>query len=210
VAGAAKLSDESTITRWAHVATQAAVRSAPRRGARTIAHLRYWTEHGHPEVYLALEDRQVGAKRWIRVRVPGRPNGRTGWVPASALGKLHTVRTRLVVNRRTAHATLYRRGKAIWRAPVGVGAPGTPTPAGRFWVREKLRGSGGIYGPWALGTAAYSVLSEWPKGGVIAIHGTNQPGLLPGRPSHGCIRVRNGDITRLVKLLPVGTPLRIR
>jgi lipoprotein-anchoring transpeptidase ErfK/SrfK len=45
---------------------------------------------------------------------------------------------------------------------------------------------------------------------VIAIHGTNQPGLLPGRPSHGCIRVRNGDITRLVKLLPVGTPLRIR
>ena len=208
--GNERLSDERTVTRWAHVATPGPVRTAPRRSARSVARLRYWTEHGRPEVYLALESRVAAGKPWIRIRVPGRPNGRTGWVPARALGKLHVVRTQLVVDRRTAHATLYRRGKAIWRAPVGVGAPGTPTPAGRFWVRERLRGNGGVYGPWALGTSAYSALSEWPKGGVIAIHGTNQPGLLPGRPSHGCVRVRNGDITRLVRLLPIGTPLRIR
>ena len=211
-AGAAddeRLSNETTETRWAHVATPAPVRSAPRRSARRVAKLHYWTEHGHPEVYLALQRRLVDGKAWIRVRVPGRPIGRTGWVPALALGKLHVVHTRLVVDRSTQHATLYREGKAIWDAPVGVGKPSTPTPRGHFWVREKLRGSGGIYGPWAMGTAAYSVLSEWPKGGVIAMHGTNQPGLLPGRVSNGCIRMRNADITRLVKLLPVGTPLRI-
>ena len=207
--GEERLSNETTETRWAHVATRAPVRSAPRRSARSITRLRYWTEHGHPEVYLALTKRVVGGKAWIKVRLPGRPIGRTGWVPARALGELHLVQTRLVVDRSTQHATLYREGKAVWDAPVGVGKPSTPTPAGHFWVREKLRGSGGIYGPWAMGTAAYSVLSEWPKGGVIALHGTNQPGLLPGRVSNGCIRMRNEDITELVKLLPVGTPLRI-
>lgn len=205
-----QLSDETTVTRWAHVATPGPVRSAPRRGARTVARLRYWTEHGHPEVYLALKRRRVAGRAWLRIRVPGRPNGRTGWVRAGALGKLHVVRTRLIVDRDTQHATLYRDGKPIWDAPVGVGKPSTPTPSGSFWVREKLRGSGGVYGPWAMGTAAYSVLSEWPKGGVIALHGTNQPGLLPGRVSNGCIRMRNEDITELVKLLPVGTPLHVR
>ena len=69
---------------------------------------------------------------------------------------------------------------------------------------------GGSFGPWAFGTGAYSVLSEWPGGGVIGIHGTNQPWLIPGRPSHGCIRVPNGAIVRLARLMPVGTPVRIR
>jgi len=53
------------------------------------------------------------------------------------------------------------------------------------------------------------VLSEWPGGGVVGIHGTNQPGLLPGRVSHGCIRVPNDAIVRLARKLPIGTPVRI-
>jgi lipoprotein-anchoring transpeptidase ErfK/SrfK len=151
----------------------------------------------------------VAGSPWVRVRIPGRPNGRTGWVRADALGLLQVVRTQLVVDRRTAHATLYRAGRPIWRAPVGVGAPGTPTPAGRFYIRELLRAPGGVYGPWAFGTSAYSSLSDWPGGGVIGVHGTNQPQLIPGRPSHGCIRVRNADIVRLVRLMPIGTPVHI-
>jgi lipoprotein-anchoring transpeptidase ErfK/SrfK len=66
-----------------------------------------------------------------------------------------------------------------------------------------------IYGPYAIGTSAYSALSDWPGGGVVGIHGTDQPWLIPGRPSHGCIRMRNGAITFLVYRLPLGTPLRI-
>jgi lipoprotein-anchoring transpeptidase ErfK/SrfK len=66
-----------------------------------------------------------------------------------------------------------------------------------------------IYGPWAFGTSAYSVLSDWPGGGVVGIHGTDQPELIPGRPSHGCIRVPNRDIHRLARLMPIGTPVRI-
>ena len=207
--GDERLSDETSITRWAHPAQRAVVRSSPRRGARGVARLRYWTEDRRAEVYLVLSSRRVGGATWLRIRVPGRPNGRTGWVRREALSGLTVVTTQLVVDRRTAHATLYRGGRRIWDAPVGVGAPGTPTPAGRFYIRERLRGTGGVYGPWAFGTSAYSVLSDWPGGGVVGIHGTNQPGLLPGRPSHGSVRVRNGDITRLARLMPIGTPVHI-
>jgi lipoprotein-anchoring transpeptidase ErfK/SrfK len=117
-----------------------------------------------------------------------------------------------VVERGRLRATLYRSGRRIWRSPIGVGKAGTPTPAGRFWIREKfmVANSGGPYGPRAFGTSDYSRLSEWPGGGVIGIHGTNEPYLIPGRPSHGCIRVPNHAIGRLYRLMPVGTPMQVR
>ena len=208
--GTEQLSDEQAITRWAHAATRSVVRSRPARRARGITRLRYFTEDGPPEVYLALESRRVAGVAWIRVRVPMRPNGTTGWVEASSLGPLHVVRTQFVVDRTALRATLLRAGRPIWSAPVGVGAPGTPTPAGRFHIRERLRARGGVYGPWAFGTSAYSALSEWPGGGVVGIHGTDRPGLLPGRVSNGCVRVRNADIVRLARLMPIGTPVHIR
>ena len=43
----------------------------------------------------------------------------------------------------------------------------------------------------------------------MGIHGTNSPELIPGRVSHGCIRMRNADVLRLSRLMPVGTPLTI-
>jgi lipoprotein-anchoring transpeptidase ErfK/SrfK len=133
-------------------------------------------------------------------------------VPEEALSQLYVVGKRLVIDRRRLRATLYDRGKRVWSSPVGVGKRSTPTPAGRFWIRERLSNLRGdpLYGPWAFGTAAYSRLSEWPGGGVVGIHGTNQPWLIPGRPSHGCIRLPNRKITQLRRLLPIGTPLRIK
>jgi hypothetical protein len=207
--GDERLSDERTVTRWAHPAQRAAVRAVPSRGARIVARLRFFTEDRLPEVYLVLASRLVDGTPWLQVRLPMRPNGRTGWVPAAALGPLHVVRTQLVVSRRTLRATLFRAGRVIWSSPVGVGAPGTPTPAGRFYIRELLRATGGPYGPWAFGTSAYSTLSDWPGGGVVGIHGTDRPGLLPGRVSHGCVRVPNRRIARLARLMPIGTPVRI-
>ena len=141
-----------------------------------------------------------------------RPNGRTGWVRDSALGPLNRVRDPPAGRSRTPRATLYRSGRRIWRSPIGVGKAGTPTPAGYFWIREKFRvaQAGGLYGPRAFGTSDYSRLSDWPGGGVIGIHGTNEPYLIPGRPSHGCIRVPNRAISRLYRLMPVGTPMQVR
>lgn len=42
------------------------------------------------------------------------------------------------------------------------------------------------------------------------MHGTNRPELIPGRPSHGCIRVLDPALRRIWRLVPVVTPVRIR
>lgn len=212
-ADARTLSNERTITYWAHSVGRAAVRSAPASSSPAVARLRLDTEDGYPEVYLALRSAVgAGGRVWIQVRLPMRPNGRTGWVPREALASMRLVTTQLQIDRRRLRATLYRGGRRVWSAPVGVGKASSPTPAGRFWIRERLKGLGGgtVYGPLAFGTSAYSRLSDWPGGGVVGIHGTNQPGLIPGRPSHGCVRIRNPDILRLGRLMPVGTPVLIR
>jgi lipoprotein-anchoring transpeptidase ErfK/SrfK len=139
------------------------------------------------------------------------PNGSVGWVLRKALGNLYTVRTHLYVDRERFTATLKRDGRTIFTARVGVGRPSTPTPRGQFYVRDELSGFGDpFYGPIVFGTNGRSaVLTEWPDGGFIGIHGTDRPGILPGAVSHGCIRMVNRDIRRLAKLMPIGTPLTI-
>ena len=189
------------------------VRAGPRRAAPLVGRLETRTPEGTTNIVLAL-DRAEDAlgSLWIRVRIPALPNNTTGWVPRSALGGYGVVRTRLVVDLSERRLTLFRNGKAIFRAPVGVGTEQFPTPTGDFFVRNKLtRYRNAFYGPLAFGTSARSeTLTDWPDGGFVGIHGTNQPGLLPGRVSHGCIRLRNQAILRLARLLPIGTPLRIR
>lgn len=208
------VSDERRETRWAHPEERAPIRRMPEAGSKQIVSTHFLTEDGFPEVYLVLRSWRdsEGGPTWLEVRIPMRPNGRTGWVRDSALGPLYRVRTRLVVDRSEQHASLYKSGRQIWSAPVGIGAPSTPTPAGNFWIREKFKvsDSSSLYGPVAFGTSNYSVLSEWPGGGVIGIHGTDEPSLIPGRPSHGCIRVKNSAIRQLYRLMPIGTPVLIR
>jgi L,D-transpeptidase catalytic domain len=206
-----KLSDETRVTRWAHANELYPIRTAPSRTARSITRLRFNTEDKRPEVYLVLSG-IVDARgdAWLRIRIPRRPNGQKGWVPVDMLSQLHVVQTQLIINRSLKRATLYKAGRRIWRAPVGVGKVSTPTPAGKFYVRELLRGDRKLYGTWAFGTSAYASITDWPNGGVVGVHGTNQPELIPGRPSHGCVRVRNVNINRLAVLMPIGTPVEIR
>lgn len=212
-AGSERPSDELASTRWAHPKLRAPVRRLPTRTSPQITRVSYLTEDGFPEVYLVHRRwTDPDGHAWLKISIPMRPNGERGWVRRDALGRLHLVRTRLIVDRRRRRATLYRSGRRIWRSRIGVGKPSTPTPAGRFWIRERIKVADpdGTYGPWAFGTSAYSSLSDWPGGGVIGIHGTDQPYLIPGRPSHGCIRVANGPISRLARLMPIGTQVRIR
>jgi hypothetical protein len=206
-----RLSNERTFTLWANPAYRGPIFSAPQGSARRVGRLHMWTEDGFPEVYLLLQE-YVNTERhhWIQLRIPGRPNGRTGWVRRSALGPFAVTRWLLVVNRRTARLTAYHSGRRVFAAPVGVGKPSTPTPPGHFWIRERFRvlDPSSPYWPFALGTADYSMLSEWPGGGVVGIHGEwGQPWLIPGHPSHGCIRMLNSDISWLAPRVPVGTPL---
>lgn len=210
----AVLSNGRTISRWAYARTAGVVRHGPSRSARAVGRLHFLTEDGQAEVYMALRETRAARTgvTWIEVSLPQRPNGVTGWVEGHALGPLHVVRSHLVISRSRFRATLYdRAGHVIWSAPVGVGRPSLPTPVGHFYVREKLRAiDSPVFGPYAIGTSAYApTLSEWPGGGVIGIHGTDEPQLIPGSPSHGCVRLRNSDIARLWHLVAIGTPVDI-
>jgi lipoprotein-anchoring transpeptidase ErfK/SrfK len=207
---AVTLSDETKVTRWAHATETYPVRAAATSTSRTITRLRFETEDKFPEVYLVLDGKvDAAGDQWLHIRIPMKPNGRSGWVPADMLSQLYVVRTQLTISRRAKKATLRKNGRVIWSAPVGVGKSGTPTPTGNFWIRELLRGGGGAYGPWAFGTSAYSNIREWRGAPVVGIHGTNEPGLVPGTPSHGCVRVRNNKISQLARLMPIGTPVKI-
>jgi lipoprotein-anchoring transpeptidase ErfK/SrfK len=207
------LSSEKThVYRYAFVLRKGVARSAPRRTAAVVRSLSRWTPEGTTNLVLTLDGRRTKRGVWIRVRLATLPNGRTGWVPRKLLSDWKEIRTRLVVDRRRLTATLYRRGRVVFRAPVGVGQSNWPTPRGEFYIRNQLYGFGNpVYGPIAFGTSARSaVLTDWPGGGFIGLHGTNQPYLLPGRVSHGCIRMKNHHILRLARLMPVGTPLTVR
>jgi lipoprotein-anchoring transpeptidase ErfK/SrfK len=201
------LSERNGISRWAYVLRPTVARTAPAASARRVTVVSDRTPEGTNNLVLALESRGP----WVRVRLAVLPNGTTGWIRRSALGPYRGVWTRLVVNRQRRTATLLRRGKAVFRAPVGVGRSYLPTPRGEFYVRMKLTGfDDPAYGPIAFGTSGRAPnLTGWPGGGYIGIHGTNRPELLPGAVSHGCIRVRNGDIVRLARLMPVGTPVTV-
>ena len=198
---------------WSPVLRSVSVRASPAADSAQVALLATRTAEETPNIVLTMgRATDAQGRVWTRVRLPVLPSNATGWVPRSALGGLSVVRTRLVVDLGRLTVTLYRAGKRIFSAVVGVGAPQWPTPRGEFYIRNRLASySSPFYGPIAFGTSARSeVLTDWPAGGFVGIHGTNRPELLPGRVSHGCIRLRNQDILRLARLLPVGTPLTIR
>jgi lipoprotein-anchoring transpeptidase ErfK/SrfK len=165
-------------------------------------------ENGAPLVFLV--DQNQGD--WLQVLLPVRPNGSTGWIRAADV-TLST--TAFSVDIALAeHRLVVRDGdQVVADVPVGVGTSATPTPGGRYYIKELLQppDPGGAYGPYAYGLSGFSnVLDEFNGGdGVIGIHGTNEPELIGTDVSHGCIRVDNETITRLAGMLPLGTPVHI-
>jgi L,D-transpeptidase catalytic domain len=208
------LSDRATETyRWAFVTRRTYVRSGPTSRARIVAPLSRTTPEYFPNLVQTLNEISLpSGERWVQVRIAILPNSSTGWVRRAALGRYQAVRTRLVVDRSRLRATLYKAGRPVFKTVIGVGQSHWPTPRGEFYVREILTGYNmPAYGPVAFGLSARSaVLTDWPGGGFIGIHGTNAPGILPGRVSHGCIRMRNGPVLRLKRLMPLGTPVSVR
>jgi lipoprotein-anchoring transpeptidase ErfK/SrfK len=150
---------------------------------------------------------------WYRVALPIRPNGARGYVSARSV-ELSRVRTRIVVDLSARRLTLYRKGRPVLRALAGVGAPGTPTPTGNFYVDQRLipADPSGPWGPGAIGISAHSTVLQyaWIQGAPIAIHGTNEPGSVGRAVSHGCIRLDNEVLSRLFARTPAGTPVTIR
>ena len=204
------LSDETTFTTWTTADYIQPVHSQPSKRSRTITKTRFTTSDGFLQSYIVLKLRHTPHGDWALIRLPMRPNGRTGWVRRDALDTFNLIHTQLVLDRGRHEITLYRSGNVVMSVPVGVGKSSTPTPPGHFWITEKFAVHGQpVYGPYAMGTSDYSTLSDWPGGGIVGLHGTDEPQLVPGNPSHGCIRLHNGDVLRLASLVSIGTPLLI-
>ncbi len=149
---------------------------------------------------------------FIRVLMPLRPNGTVGWVKASDV-TLDRLQYRIVIEVDRNMLTVEGNDGVIVSTKVALGTNNTPTPTGLFYVREivpQANPKGGL-GPVALGLSGLSEeLRSFAGGfGRVAIHGTNAPGKLGGDVSHGCVRMDNPNITKLAKLLPLGTPVEI-
>jgi lipoprotein-anchoring transpeptidase ErfK/SrfK len=207
-----RLDASATASAWAAVRRPVPAHARPTPASPVVAMIETQTPEETDNIVLVLGSQTDASGRiWVKVRIPALADNVTVWVERSALGGYTLVDTRLEVNLERLTVTLYRSGRRVFDAPAGVGQPSWPTPKGQFYIRNKLTSfASPVYGPLAFGTSARSrVLTDWPGGGFIGIHGTNEPQLLPGRVSHGCIRLRNRDIVRLAKLMPVGTPVTI-
>jgi lipoprotein-anchoring transpeptidase ErfK/SrfK len=213
-AGTAPLSPLATVSvvgsgpiAWGKVA----VRTRPSRSSSVVATLAQFRPDYHPRTVLALDERRDAGGRptWYRISVPGRPNGRTGWIPAAA-ADVEPVDRWLVIYRGTRKFELYVDGRLRRTGPVAVGARGMETPIGLFYVQSRfVPRRYPVLGAFAFETSGYSKLSDWPGGGVVGVHGTNTPWLIGQAVSHGCVRLRNSDVLALRRLVRVGTPVKI-
>jgi L,D-transpeptidase catalytic domain len=189
------------------------VRTLPWPSAKRVAHFGPRNLYGLRTVLLGL-DRYVDTwcrTTWYRVAMPAKPNGVTGWVPASGV-IADAVDTRIVADVDARKLVLYREGKRLVEMPMAVGAAGTPTPRGLFFVESRFRfvDPNGAFGPAALALSGFSQAQEgWGKGNPIAIHGTNEPSSIGQAASSGCLRISNRNVGVLLALVRSGTPVLV-
>jgi lipoprotein-anchoring transpeptidase ErfK/SrfK len=150
---------------------------------------------------------------WLQVRLPGRPNGGTGWISARATTTSVT-RWQILVDTSRRLVLVYLAGHLLETFPAVVGKPSTPTPAGAFFVEEAVRlAPTDVGAPFALALSARSnVLQEFDGGpGQIALHGlANVGGLLGTAASHGCIRLDGNAMRWLAGRIGAGVPVTVR
>ena len=157
----------------------------------------------------AIDDQ---GRAWYQVYVPVRPNGTKGWVKASDVSTkalTHDVRIDLSDHR----LDLYDRGALVRSYDIGVGKGETPTPLGEYFVAIKMKtpNPDGVYGAQIMGLSGFSEkLTDWPGGGQVGVHGTNDPSTIGTDVSHGCIRLRNKDILELSNDVHLGTPVFVK
>jgi hypothetical protein len=179
-----------------------------RPGGRPIARLTPRTEFTTPRVMPVI----ARHGRWLGVISSKAPNGRVTWVAAGRVS-LYRVPFSIDVSLRRRSLVVRRNGRVVQRFAVGIGAPGTPTPTGRFAVTDKLSGSsyGAYYGCCILALNGHQpkLPAGWQGGNRLAIHGTNAPGTIGTPASAGCLRAGDADLHVLMHRVPLGTPVFI-
>ena len=178
-------------------------------GGRPLHWLGTRTEFDSPRV-LSVTARRDG---WLRVLASERPNGRVGWIREDR-ARLASTNLSIHVDRSSRRLTLRREGRALRSFSVAVGRPGTETPTGRFAVTDKLRPGdpASPYGCCLLALSGHQtkLLPGWPGGDRLAIHATPNLETVGRAASLGCMRARPGDVRRLMRTVPAGTPVFVR
>ncbi len=192
-----------------------AARAAPRRSSTRLLIVAARRPLTNEQTVLPVVAHATSADgdHWLRVRLPGRPNGHTGWIE-----RAKTIRRvtpwHLVVKLSSRKVIAYRNGAAVRTFSAVIGKPSTPTPMGAFFVEEAVQLSASEVGsPFALALSARSnVLQEFEGGsGQIAMHGLAHVGGVPGTAiSHGCVRLDAKTMTWLVARIGPGVPVTIR
>jgi lipoprotein-anchoring transpeptidase ErfK/SrfK len=161
-----------------------------------------------PQVFLVEEQRPD----WVKVLLADRPNGSTGWVRASDV-QLTPNPYHMQVRLGDHKISVFQGTNSIYEGQVATGASNTPTPPGKYYTRVLIQAPdpNTVYGPFAYGLSAHSeVLNEYNGGDAeVGVHGNNDASVLGKSVTHGCIRMDNDEITKLSKVLPLGTPVEI-
>ena len=197
-----------------HVQRTVLARRQPNLASRAIADIDAHNRFNLPTVLSAFE--QINGSTcqavWFHAKLPREPNGISGWIPANAVTVTRSD-ARILVDLSARRIDVFKRGHRIWRLRAGIGAPGSPTPVGWFYIDAHwhVGNTAGPYGPAVLAIAAYSQVraGRWEHGLPSAIHGTNAPWTIGGAASHGCLHVPNESLARLLRLIPDGTPIQI-
>jgi hypothetical protein len=167
----------------------------------------------HAQRLLVLAARDVDGRRWLDVRLPAWfSHGMTsGWLDARH-AKLSVNRWRVEVSRETETLQILRDGLVVRSAHVGTGTSSTPTPRGLNATYDHWRSTEAVLGEWtvSLTTRSPQVPDMNGEQAVVAIHGWRAGGGATGSVSHGCVRVADESLMRMLALeLPVGTPVHV-
>lgn len=208
VTAAVPVARREHVTVVARPTVDTGVYAAPGDAAPSLA-LPARNEFGSPLALVVVDDSVPG---WLEVRLPVRPNGSTGWIRSDGVEQ-REVDLAVHVDLAARRLVVTDGGVTVLETPVAVGAPGTPTPTGEFFVVDKLDTGrpDGPYGPFAFGLSAHSdVLTEFAGGdGQVGLHGTADPSSIGNAASNGCVRLPNEVVVALEALLPLGTPVTI-
>ena len=185
----------------------------PDARARAVKQVDEVTRYTGSETVLPVIEHAIrDGREWLHVRLPGRPNGHTGWIPAAGV-RLGTIEHHIVVDLSARRLTLLQGGSPVRSFRVVVGARRTPTPVGEFFVVERLRlHDGWARRGWALAISAYSeVFRRFGGGdGQAAIHAKGRlKAPLGSAASNGCIRMADRHAAYLARAVPDGTPVTV-
>ncbi len=191
----------------AAVRRPAQLRSRP--GGAVLGRVTARTEFGSP-TSLAVVGRRAG---WLRVQTPVLPNHRAAWIPAGA-AQLQATDYSIRIDRSARRATVRDGDRTLFAFTVAVGRAGNETPLGRFAVTDKLRPQdpSSPYGCCAVALTGHQtkLVAGWPGGDRLAIHNTPAVASVGQAASLGCLRAHRRPMQRLMRRLPLGTPVFIR